>query len=739
MKPILMRSISLSISLIFILGFFASANASKDENYYLRENLVINKIADAYNPPSMNIGDPEKYYWPKAMARFRKYGVNDALANGYIDEICVKGAFHFAIVGMTRLIYQYPDAPSIKNNLNRILQRNLTAGLSVSEGTENHLSMERTSIYLFAQKALKINPDDKVAKETLDMTREWILTWSKRLYEQGAGEWNSSTYGTYNLIGWLNLIDYAEDPTISAAATAVADYYAAEIALHYSWGSPGGSEMRGNKEADKNRTSTSYLAWLWFTDGADCPQGLEPAEYIQLVHPILSSYFPSDPIIELARKNDITNAWYQNSKPSYLFEIPSFCKQDFYISENFTLGNMVSAYGGYTGASYAIIPWRLVIKKDGDCPYEIGGGGRYRDSWTGQCRSPFTQTVQHKNTLISMTKLPLNHDEHYEKVTEIIEQWKKDWDRDYRLRHDPKDNVVTMIDGTARSPIAYLSLPSSFKYEILDNTLLIDAGKVYIIVTTLHSPKISTRAESGRITVMDESVVGDLAAYCMEVIEKSSVNDETSFKNRIRNSSLILDEDNHIKYVNQDGDKLEARFVSYGTCIEPLFDWGYGATEAMCLLSSPPLRQPDWGYDEGFGKIPEFSVNGVTVDYNIERPVYNGPRLSLDNSILQISSSDGTTYRVDYSDSTPSFGLDQSGITDCACDDASKLEWEYDDSVLKILSSDSNSHKCCVYNLSGIQLFKQEFNGNISVNLTKFENSDCLIINLDGQSFKIKN
>lgn len=724
---------------LLLLTYFSIHSQIIDENYKLREDLVINTIADKYNPPAKNIGDPEKYYWPRAMARLYKYGKGDPQANADIEELATKGAFHFAIVGMTRLLYQFSDAPAIMKSEDRILQKNLSAGLTTSEGTENHLSMERTSIYLFAQRALQKDPNNALAKETLDMTRDWILTWSKRVYELGVGEWNSSTYALYNMIGWLNLYDFAEDIQIKESAHAVVDYYAAECALHYSFGAPGGSEMRGNKDTDKNRTSASYLDWLWFSGDDKCLMDLQPAEYIQLIHPILSSYTPPKQIIDLAKKENVVDDWYQNSKPSYLYEYPSFCKQDFYISENFTLGNLVCDYGGYTGASYAIIPWRLVIKQNKGCPIEIGGGGRYRDAWSGQSRAPFTQTAQYKNTLILMTMMPENHDDHYAKVTKIIDQWKKDWEKDYFQRHGAKDNVVNMIDGSKRSSISYLSIPENLKYEIEDGKVFVDAGTVFLIISTLHNPKFSSRGESGRKLFYDQSQTGELSAYVLEVVEKKEINDLNSLKEASKQITLIPDEEESLIYTNLRGDELKAKFNSYGTCIEPLFDWGYGTTEPMCLLSSPPLRQPDWGFDYGFGKTPDFYINGVKVNYNEEWPVYDGPRFTLNNSVLTIKGDDDSIYTVDYSDETPVWKEMEASIKSIYNEKKEEcFHWSLNNSELTIFAKDENIHYLSIYDLSGKKWFSDKFIGTIKINLNLYPEG-TILVKTDESVIKILN
>lgn len=645
----------LIICVLTALGCLSAKAADDIDCYDERVATLVTQIADSYSPPKSN--DREKYYWPKAMARFSKYGTDDAVANQLIAEVATRDAYHFAILGMARLLNLYDDAPELQKNIDGILQKALSKGLTTSEGTENHITMERTGIYLLTQIALKRNPDNSEARRQHDQAREWILTWARRIYQQGIGEWNSSIYATYSLCGWLNVYDFADDAEVKAAAKAVVDYYATEIALHHSWGTIGGPETRGNDETDRNQTATAYLAWLWFGTTPNCPQGFKANEYIQSIHAVLSTYRPAPQIVALARKEQGTRQWYQQAKTSYLYEQPSFCKQDFYVSQNFTLGNLVCGYGGYTGASYAIIPWRLMIRKDDLCPYEIGGGGRYRDAWSGKMRAPFTQTVQNKNTIILMTKEPADFNAHQQTVSTLISQWKADWARDWNLRHPGvgKDNPVNMVDAAKHQPITYISLPSALKAQRTGNKVYVDAGKVYLVITSLHTPTVTTRAaQSGRQTVQDKSDAGKLSALALEVIEKDDVASLDDLKAATATQTLAQQDDSTVVYTTLTGDRLEATHVGNGTCMEPLFDWGYGATEAVVLMTAPPFCQPEWPVGDGFGKIPALSVNGTPVDYTSPRPVFSGDQLSLDGGILRVKTTD-SYYVVDYSGDAPTW------------------------------------------------------------------------------------
>jgi hypothetical protein len=284
--------------------------------------------------------------------------------------------------------------------------------------------MARTSGYLAAQNAIG-NPSFPQAATRLTTSKAWIMEFSKRVLAGGTSEWNSSQYGAYNLIGWLNLFDFATDPEVKAAARAVLDYYSLEIGLHYSQGWTGGSEMRstgvpsfgvtaGAANSQFGTSSQDYLGWLWFGDlsravGTNYWSG---NEYIQSVHAAISSYRPSFHAVQLAKKQLALPAWFKASKSEYYGKTPSFLQQNFYIDQGFNLGTAYMPYGGWGGGCFAIQSWKLMGKVTtipGDsvkAPQILTGAGRYYDQTKGRGRQPYDQFVQNKNVLIQMTKTP---------------------------------------------------------------------------------------------------------------------------------------------------------------------------------------------------------------------------------------------------------------------------------------------------------------------------------------------
>lgn len=645
-------------------------NTLQNEALTNRRAVLIDQIADGYNPPSMQIGDPQKYYWPKVMARFEKYGTSDSLANQWIDQLAPRGPFHFTYVGMARIMSLYPDAPALQQNkkllLRKVFERIDGHNPWTSEGTENHINMDRTSGYLYAQHALDYPDDFPDASERMAKMKHWIKQWSERVYRYGTGEWNSSIYQAYNIIGWLNLYDFAEDEQVKQMARAVIDYYTAEMALHYSWGSYGGSEKRSSGARNRSTTASDYLCWYWFGNQLqDDPMVEGGSEYIQSVHAATSSYAPPQPFAELALKEQHQGQWYQNSKPSYLYETPSFVKQFFYIGKNYTLGTAVSPYGGFTGSTYQYLNWKLSVRSDQDpSGYEISGNGRFLDNWSGANANPWTQFFQHRNVLIQLTQTPQNHEDIIEEVREVVSRWAQKWQQDFSIRFpgDPRGNVVNFARNIVAENRGFITVPENATFTFEDNRAFGFLENTYFILHFISAANPDAKdnlleMEDGRIVFTDQAALGKSCGFVLEVFDE---NEFDGFDHFQRSFSGQLDltgiSSGKLRYTSHAAQQIEMQYNVKGTFTEATYDWGFGAHEPYSFITSPPFRQPQWPKGEGYGMLPEVIVNGLHVDFQSETPVFDGPDLQLKNRILTLSGSE-KTYTVNYRSDLPGFGI----------------------------------------------------------------------------------
>lgn len=647
--------------LIFALSLLFHFVLAQEETFFTEKaKILTNQIADSYQPPSMNIGDPEKYYWPKAMSRFEKYGLQDSIANAYIEAMKNNSPFHFTLVGMARLMLKYPEAPAIKKNkellLLKVFERSDSYNAWTSEGTENHISMARTSGYLFAQEALNYPEKFPEAQQRLAQMKDWISYWSKRIYQVGNGEWHSGIYETYNLIGWLNLYDFAKDRQVKAMARAVLDFYATEIALYFSYGIPGGAEMRGSGILSNNNNASTYLAWLWFGDTNHFTMELEGNQYIQCMHAITSTYQPHSLIVKLAQKDFDSPTFYLTSRPTYLLGQPSFVKIPFYTGKNFTLGSQISGYGGWTGASYQIINWKLVTPSDETgLPHQVSGNGLFWQNYEGKTRDPFTQYAQHENTLAQITLVPDSAEMIYEKMESMAIDWNEDWKEDFLMRFpaDRDKNVYHKPEEVNFENTSYINLPEQASFEKVNNYYLVSLSDIYLFIYPVASKTAFDREQiSGRIIIKNEAKRNQMCGFIIRAYDQQFFENKQSAVTYLQKSTFSKED--YILRLTGNKKAFAFQFSVAGEFQEPLYDWGYGTSERHTQITSPPFYGPAWPSGNGYGRVPEIVFDNEKWKFTENWPIMEGPNASLVDEVLTINFDD-EIYQVDYSQGVPDF------------------------------------------------------------------------------------
>ncbi len=643
--------------LILIIGclLYSCAKASPIEdpvNWDKKKSMLLHQIADQYNPPSLKIGDAEKYYWPKVIARFELYGTNDSIANSWLEALKERSPFHFTLVGMARIMSLYPNAKFIKENkillLKRVFERDDSYNAWTAEGTENHINMSRTSGYLFAQHAMEFPDEFPEAKEKLAMMKEWLQSWSKQIYQTGTGEWNSSIYEVYNMVGWLNLFDFARDPQVKAIARAVLEAYSVEMALHNSWGITGGSEMRGTGVNLDGSSATSYYYWLWFSEDIHPVNDYHGSGYIQAIHALTSLYRPHPAIMDFSRQKYTPGGSYCGSKPSYNFETASFVKQTLFIDSLYTLGNCLNNYGGFTGASYQMVPWKLVIKDS--LPQIISGNGTFYNERSGKTRNPFTQTVQYNNVLIQLTRVPSNVKRMMENIDSVGEWWSSQSKKDLSLRfpeeiHKIKKNYVNLPDNRNFKNGSYLNLPITADWSCTEGMYHFKYNGVQIQVLSLN-PKRDTVYYSRNRMIIETSEEYD--SICGFILEVNNASDTLS------QSSFLKTKDDQVEYITGKDEVIRVQYGSSGSYIEPMVDWGYGPVVPQLYSTSPPFSQPVWEKGEGYGRIARMWVDGIEENHAACNPVYSGPGIHWENGRIKIWSNE-EVCEIKYDGDLPVF------------------------------------------------------------------------------------
>lgn len=684
--------------MLFFVFYSVFSFAQKTENSFeQRADTLIRHVADFYprfnqgkRPPgaSGDLSDFGKYNYPKIIALFSRYGAKSeqaTVANQRLEIYKTKPTFHFNLVGLPRILYSFPQAPGIKGNekefIRRVWERDDSFNPWTAEGTENHVNMSRTPGYLYAQYALENFPQDfPDAKQKLEQMKQWIGYYSKRIFYTGTGEFNSSIYGAYNIIGWINLYDFAHDPQVKNMAKAVLDYYACELALHYCQTMNGGSDMRGKGQVEAFSGSTAYLSWLWFGDSPkpinaqNLDNGRSNNEVIQSIHAATSTYRVPQIALKLARKQLQIPAMYYNSKPSYMLAKPSYIKQTFFVDKNFNLGAGYFPYGGWSAGDWQIVSWKLISRvepgKNKSPEYMSGIGMQSAASKYykyGHHRSPFDQLVHHRNVLIQMTKVPENAGEIKAQIKKIFEDWKKKWFADFQKRfpNDPyktNHNPVNFQNLDTKENASYLVARSgNWETQFVDNVLFVEFEKTFVAIRSLQGEKPAEFLPSAGKDMKYCKVSAEKGKICGFVIEVANKNDFRNFKkfqkkilkkSRLDNSRIA---ENQITYTALNGDKIQARYNDSGRFTEPMYDWGYGVQTPQSIQKAPPFRQPEWPQGKGHGKLAHWSVNGKKVDLDKQWAVYQGANLYIGDGKLCLRDQDGKCYSIDYSEQNPVF------------------------------------------------------------------------------------
>lgn len=680
-------------TIVFVVSVHMITGCASDqyEEAYLqafeeRASITIENIADIYprfsdgDRPSGfdgSISDFGKYNYPKILAVFARHGENSKEAEIHNERLFIYKdlpTFHFNLVGLPRILYMFPHAAGIRGNeidfLRQVFDRDDSFNPWTCEGTENHVGMSRTSGYLYAQYAYENYPEVfPEAEDRLAEMEKWLRYFAQRTFVTGTGEFNSESYGTYNIIGWINVYDFTNDPEIKKTAKAMLDYYAAEIALHYSQGLCGGSDMRGNRAIKSFDGSQSYLGWLWFGDSPfpACAETIDRKagaanQFIQLIHAALSNYRPPAEIVKLAEKREDVPAMYYNSKGCYLMKDTSYIKQTFYVDSNYTLGAGYFPYGGWSSGNWQIVDWKLISRVEADSGKSaqfIAGLGTVDPSrsYIGNHRMPFDQLAQYENTLMQLTRVPENSEEIKQSVKSLYGDWEEQWKIDFykRFPNDTdKSNPVHFQDFPVDRNQSSIVIANQgyIDFNFHDSILFIELEKSVVAVMTVGGRRPSLPVLFGKDMawkVNTEEKKGVLCGFIIEVFNKSA--DAESIKEKFITQSggiLHTNLDDQLRYVNSGGDTITIRYQTAGHFTEPIYDWGYGPTEAANIQQLMDYQQPDWPEGYGHGKLAQVRVNGEPyLGYDDKWPVYSGPNILVEDGKMQITSGK-SKYLIDY-------------------------------------------------------------------------------------------
>jgi hypothetical protein len=222
----------------------------------------------------------------------------------------------FTMCPMIRLLYLYGDDPRIPADLKNKMEEAVLdfrhwlfeddppMKTDACYWTENHqiayISIEYLAGQMFPDKTFNLTK--KPGAWHMEHARKNLLVWLGIRAKYGFSEWLSPDYYPADLAGLLNLVDFARDPEIAAAARGVADLVLLDIALQCFDGGMRCSSGRSYLPALKNASnaSTGPIISMAFDIASTSNERVSEAVVAMATSP---SYQPPEAIVAIAHSH----------------------------------------------------------------------------------------------------------------------------------------------------------------------------------------------------------------------------------------------------------------------------------------------------------------------------------------------------------------------------------------------------------------------------------------------------
>ena len=260
-------------------------------------------------------------------------------------------------------------------------------------GTENHKTMWRTSGLLYARWFM---PDGMVSGHPAPVAAarisERLDDFLARLLVTGNGEYDSTIYYLYAIIGYLNLFDFSPDPRDRQLAKLMLDYYLATYGLKLFAGLHAGPSKRGGNDGYAC-SATDLFLWM-YAPQPGLPVGEVP---VAGIHQATTAYRPNRVIHNLLTGNVPLPFAATIARPSYHMDRPNTFHEYYWRHADYALGSVVLEEEDNPGQQTV---WSLTTR--GTASNCVFGGGQPRFGGI-MGYSAHDQTLQHQGTLMLLT------------------------------------------------------------------------------------------------------------------------------------------------------------------------------------------------------------------------------------------------------------------------------------------------------------------------------------------------
>ncbi|WP_162416085.1 hypothetical protein [Cyclobacterium roseum] len=413
----------------------------------------------------------------------------------------------------------------------------LLGGNKQDGGTENHKIMWRSAASVYAHHF----PDDALISgqsvERVDsLVHGYFVDFLKRLLKTGNGEYDSEIYYPHSLEALLNIYDFSKTTEMRAVARAILDYYLITLAVKTYDGALAGAQKRGPSQMNQGGELSSMFH-LWF--GSRPLDSTAPS-----LHQLTSSYRPNSLIWKLYHKEYEMPLELKISRPTYHMDRENDAQEYFYGSKNVGLG---SIYLSRLDNPNQQVQWSLVFRT-AKGPRTVGGGQPFHLGPGGH--SPYTQTMQHKQTLLvaaaETARSGIQKNEAYKMRTSLGKQSLK------AMGNPPAVGTrgfEKWMEDARFQQACWLFLPSnSGKIHENDGKIFLESDQVYLVISPFNSGFYWIESDgenkiSGKQAILENYsilvVPGPFSGYALEVHEKNSFVDFHQFTSRMQRDSKL--------------------------------------------------------------------------------------------------------------------------------------------------------------------------------------------------------
>lgn len=638
-------------------ALFAQETAKPDfSTYEARKAAVIASLKD------VELKERGKHGIPRALARLHN-NRKDPVAAEYLAEVLdPRKQTMFDLPGIALMFYQYDYAhgggvsyeltKKINNYLLKLDKKSKDDGEGfMGHGTENHALMMWAAAYLFAQRWPEHGWSNGMSSpELMTLMKERMRRMLQNVYRMGYAEYLSTTYEAALNFPMEVLMVYAEDPEVRDMAEAYMLYKWALLSLNNFEGEIIAPHARMNYQIDHRSGSVddselpaaSYYNWVLWGWGA-ATDNVKLSDFLPrsqggynetsfAIYAALSKAKPDDVFFRIAESKEPFTQWSSTCMfGGYGDGAPRWMLRKVYRDKTYAIGtgNFRWVPGGDYADHDAVgfgIYWSSADRfnyincfspfwySDGDQP------DRTPDTWDHGQVSPFQQTAQHENTVITLFDIPDK-----DPWPGMSDQGKWAW------RDGHADNLLKR---------AMLRFPKSVDEQIEENGwIFLREGKTYIGIKPLKDYYVE--ADRPEKTLKEFVVVKSDHArtgFLFEIGMEEEFGDFAAFRKKLPENKLTVDWDTMTAaYVNSRGSTLEIRYIP-------------GLPTARVLPTPTHWRHRKI---EGFAE----SVPLVLIDGRPERfldgwPMIESPMAQMDNGILKID--DGKTrITVDWRETWP--------------------------------------------------------------------------------------